>query len=78
MLAWPVLSVSGTGLAERLTPIGEGAAMGPLAACNALATVFGTFLGGPVVEESGYKAVPMMARAGFAGAEILVCTARRT
>ncbi|MBV8336042.1 MAG: MFS transporter, partial [Alphaproteobacteria bacterium] len=32
VLAWPVLSVSGTGLAASLTPIGEGAAMGLLAA----------------------------------------------
>jgi MFS family permease len=72
MLAWPVLSVSGTGLAARLTPISEGAAMGLLAASNALATVFGTFLGGPLVEAFGYKIVPLIAVACLAGAEILM------
>jgi predicted MFS family arabinose efflux permease len=77
MLAWPVLSVSGTGLAARLTPIGEGAAMGLLAASNAVATVLGTFLGGPLVEAFGYKIVPLIAVAALAGAEILMGRWRR-
>jgi MFS family permease len=72
MLAWPVLSVSSTGLAARLTPIGEGAAMGLLAAVGAVATVLGTFLGGPLVETFGYRVVPMIALAGLLGAELLV------
>jgi predicted MFS family arabinose efflux permease len=72
MLAWPVLSVSGTGLAARLTPIGEGAAMGLLAASTALATVFGTFLGGPLVEAFGYKIVPLIAVACLAAAAMLM------
>jgi predicted MFS family arabinose efflux permease len=77
MLAWPILSVSGTGLAARLTPIGEGAAMGLLAASSAMATVFGTFLGGPLVEAFGYKIVPLFAVAALAGAEILMGRWRR-
>ena len=77
MLAWPVLSVSGTGLAARLTPIGEGAAMGLLAASNALATVGGTFLGGPLVGALGYRVVPLVALAGLAAAEILVARTKR-
>ena len=77
MIAWPVLSVSSTGLAARLTPFGEGAAMGLLAATNALATVAGTFLGGPVVEALGYRIVPLIALAGLVGAELLVRSERR-
>jgi MFS family permease len=72
MLAWPLLSVSETGLAARLTPIGEGVAMCLLAASNATATVFGTFLGGPMVEALGYKVVPLIALFGLLGAEMLV------
>jgi MFS family permease len=72
MLAWPVLSVSGTVLVARLTPIGEGAAMGLLAASGAVATVLGTFLGGPLVEALGYPVVPLVALTGLAGAELLV------
>ncbi|MGH8011393.1 MAG: MFS transporter [Candidatus Binataceae bacterium] len=77
MLAWPVLSVSSIGLAARLTPVGEGAAMGLLAASSAMATVVGTFLGGPLVEVLGYRIVPLIALAGFAGAEILVAQMQR-
>ena len=36
VLAWPILSVSGTWLAASLSPIGEGAAMGLLAASSAM------------------------------------------
>jgi MFS family permease len=72
MLAWPILSVSGTGLAARLTPIGEGAAMGLLSASNAVATVFGTFLGGPLVKAYGYTVIPFVAVVGIAGAELLM------
>jgi predicted MFS family arabinose efflux permease len=77
MLAWPVLSVSGTGLAARLTPIGEGAALGLLAASAAVATVLGIFLGGPLVEAFGYRIVPLIAVTALAGAEILMGRWRR-
>jgi MFS family permease len=72
MLAWPVLSVSGTGLAAILTPIGEGAAMGLLAASNAMATVAGTFLAGPLVEALGYRVAPLIAIAGLLSAAVLM------
>jgi predicted MFS family arabinose efflux permease len=72
MLAWPILSVAGTGLAARLTTVGEGAAMGLLAASSAAATVFGTFLGGPLAKAFGYKVVPLIAVAGLTGAELLM------
>jgi MFS family permease len=71
MLAWPVLSVSGTALAARLTPIGEGAAIGLLSAAGALATVLGTFAGGPLVREFGYSVVPWLAIGGLAIAEAI-------
>jgi predicted MFS family arabinose efflux permease len=77
MLAWPVLSVAGTGLAARLTPVGEGAAMGLLAAAGAIATVLGTFAGGPLVEAFGYRAVPPAALAGLGIAELLIRKGRR-
>jgi MFS family permease len=71
-LAWPVLSVSGTGLAANLTRIGEGAAMGLLAAGNAMAAVLGTFLAGPLVTAFGYRVVPPIAIVGLLGAAALV------
>jgi MFS family permease len=72
MLAWPVLSVSGTALAARLTPIGEGAAIGLLNASGALATIIGTFASGPLVLASGYEFVPLLAIGGLAIAELLM------
>jgi hypothetical protein len=68
MLAWPVLSVSGTGLAARLTAVGEGAAMGLMNAVGALATVLGTFVGGPLVQWTGYNVVVVFSLAGLAAA----------
>jgi len=70
-LAWPVLSVSATGLAARLTPIGEGAAMGLLAASDAMATLLGVILAGPLVEAFGYEVVPPIAIAGLLVAVML-------
>ena len=62
VLAWPVLSVSGTSLAARMAPpIGEGAAMGLLAASGAIATLSGTILTGPLVETVGYRVLPPIA-----------------
>jgi MFS family permease len=42
-------------LAARLTPIGEGAAIGLLSATGALATVVGNVVAGPVVREFGHQ-----------------------
>lgn len=72
VLAWPILSVSGTGLAADLAPAGKGAAMGLLGATGALATVLGTFLGGWLVEAFGYDIMLLVAAAGLAGAAVLI------
>lgn len=72
MLAWPVISVSGTTLAARLTPIGEGAAIGLLSAIGALATVLGTFSGGPLVRAFGYGVAPLIALIGLGFAELML------
>lgn len=77
MLAWPILSVSGTGLAAQLTPVGEGAAMGLLAASNGAATMIGTFLGGPVVKAIGYDGAPLIALAGLGCSLLLMGRWRR-
>jgi MFS family permease len=72
-LAWPLLSVAGTGLAARLTPIGEGAAIGLLSATGALATVLGNVIAGPVVREFGY---PVALIAGLLGMVVAAAIAR--
>jgi MFS family permease len=66
VVAWPVLSVSGTDLAARLTPFSEGAAVGLLNAALALATAIGTIISGPLVHHWGYGTVPVTALAGLA------------
>ncbi|HQU16186.1 MAG: MFS transporter [Gammaproteobacteria bacterium] len=71
MLAWPILSVSGTDLAARLAPMGEGAAMGLFNASQALATVLGTFAAGPLVHVFGYGVIPVLALAGLLAAGAL-------
>jgi hypothetical protein len=55
------------GLAARLTPIGEGAAIGLLSATGALATVVGNVVAGPVVREFGY---PVALVAGVLGSVV--------
>lgn len=77
MLAWPILSVSGTGLAAQLTPVGEGAAMGLLAAGNGAAAMLGTFFGGPLVKSIGYDGAPLIALAGLSCALLLMGGWRR-
>ena len=72
-LAWPLLSVAGTGLAARLTPIGEGAAIGLLSAAGALATVVGTVVAGPAVREFGYSVALV---AGVVGIVVSAAIAR--
>lgn len=71
VLAWPVISVSGTGLAASLTPIGEGAAMGLLAASSAMATLAGTILTGPLIQAVGYQVVAPIAIVGLLSAAVL-------
>ena len=72
MLAWPALSVAGTGLAAELAPSGKGSAMGLLAASAAVATVLGTFLGGWLIVAFGYNVMLLVAIAGLAGAEMAI------
>lgn len=76
MLGWPVISVSGTTLAARLTPIGEGAAIGLLSATGGLATVLGTFAGGPMVRAFGYGVAPTLGLAGMGLAGLLMIPRR--
>ncbi|MBV8523572.1 MAG: MFS transporter [Acetobacteraceae bacterium] len=71
VLAWPILSVSGTGLAASLSPIGEGPAMGLLAASSAMATLLGTVLAGPLVQAFGYGVVSPIAVVGLLSAALL-------
>ena len=66
VIAWPLLSVSGTDLAVRLTPFSEGAAVGLLNAALALATAVGIVFSGPLVANWGYKTIPATALAGLA------------
>ncbi len=62
---WPLQSISGTTLTARLTPFSQGAAMGLFNASGAVATVLGTFLGGPLVQFIGYPALSAMAIVGI-------------
>ena len=65
VVAWPLLSISGTELAARLTPFSEGAAVGLLNAALALATAIGTIISGPLVHHWGYGIIPLTALAGL-------------
>jgi MFS family permease len=53
-------------------PIGEGAAMGLLAASSAIATLSGTILTGPLVEVFGYRLIPPIAIIGLLSAVVLM------
>lgn len=65
VIAWPILSVSGTDLAARLAPFSEGAAMGLFNAALALATVIGAFASGPLMAAFGYRSIAVMALVGI-------------
>jgi MFS family permease len=71
VIAWPLLSVSGTDLAVRLTPFSEGAAVGLLNAALALATAVGVVFAGPLVARSGYETIPATALAGLVASLLL-------
>lgn len=73
VLAWPLLSVAGTGLAARLTPISEGAAIGLLSATGAVATVLGNVIAGPAVRALGYSVALF---AGLLGVVVAAAIAR--
>lgn len=65
VLAWSVLSVTGTTLAARLTPFSEGKAMGLMNVALASAVVAGTVLSGPLVGHFGYAAVAVLGVGGL-------------
>lgn len=65
VLAWPVISVTGTTLTAELTPVSEGEAMGLFNAAGAVATVAGTFAGGPLINLIGYSAISILGASGL-------------
>ena len=65
VIAWPLQSISGTSLTARLTPFSQGEAMGLFNASGAVATVVGTFLGGPLVQFIGYSSLSAIALVGI-------------
>jgi len=73
VLAWPILSVTGTELTSELSPISQGAAQGLNNAANGVGTVAGTYLAGWLVHMVGYQCIPIMALIGL-GLSILVDT----
>jgi predicted MFS family arabinose efflux permease len=76
VIAWPALSVSGTVLTGQLTQTSEGAAIGLFNAATALATVAGTFAGGPLVARFGYAAVLAIGFGGLIVAWLLFANTR--
>jgi len=62
--AWSLMSVSGTALAARLSPLGEGQGMGLFNATTAVAGVLGAVLGGWAAEAWGYRSILVLALLG--------------
>ena len=62
--AWSLMSVSGTALAARLSPVGEGQGLGIFNATTAVAGILGALLAGWVVGVWGYGAIVALALAG--------------
>lgn len=77
VIAWPLLSVSGTDLGASLTPFSEGAAVGLLNAALALATAVGIVVSGPLVDRWGYVTIPATALAGLTVSLWLALDARQ-
>lgn len=71
VVAWPLLSVAGTGLAAHLAPFSEGAAMGLFNGALAFGTVIGTFASGPLVRDLGFASIPVMAIVGIGCSMVL-------
>jgi MFS family permease len=66
VLAWPLLSVSGTALAAGLAPGEKGEALGLFNAASSLAGAIGAFLGGWAMDIVGYDAVCAVAAVAVA------------
>jgi len=60
VIAWPLLSVSGTALAAQLATGEKGEALGVFNASSSLASAVGAFLGGLAMDVVGYGTVCMV------------------
>jgi len=58
VLAWSLLSVTGTAITAEISPIGEGEGIGIFNAATAVAGVLGAILGGWAAGVWGYQSVP--------------------
>ncbi len=76
VLAWSLLSVSGTALVADLSPQNEGEGMGVFNALTALSGVVGAVLGGWAADRWGYVAIPVLGIIGVT-AGFLVLVGRR-
>lgn len=77
VLAWSLLTVSGTSLAALLSPVGEGAGLGVYSATSSLAGVTGALLGGAIAGGWGYRAVPIASAAALGLGLLAVVTGGR-
>jgi DHA1 family tetracycline resistance protein-like MFS transporter len=64
--AWSLMSVSGTDLAARLSPAGEGQGLGIFNAMTAVASILGALLGGWAAGAWGYGSIAGLALGGVA------------
>ena len=64
--AWSLMSVSGTALAARLSPVGEGQGLGIFNAITAVAGIIGALLGGWAAGVWGYSSIVVLAFVGVA------------
>jgi len=71
VLAWSLMSVSGTALAAKLSPVGEGEGLGIFNSVNAVSGVVGAALGGWVAGNWGYTTTSIVAVAGVASGLLL-------
>jgi predicted MFS family arabinose efflux permease len=76
VLSWSLLTVAGTALAARLSPVSEGEAMGIFNAMTAAAGVIGSGLGGWAAGAWGYAAAPAIAVCGVALGLLLTVVVR--
>jgi len=77
VLSWSLLSVSGTALAARLSPVGEGEGMGLFNATYSVASMAGAMVGGWVAEWWGYAMMPLVSVIGVMAALLLSTQLRR-
>ncbi len=66
VLSWSLITVAGTALTARLTPVSEGEGMGIFNATTAIAGVAGAILGGWAAGQWGYTVLPGIALVGVA------------